>query len=116
MLNPDRLTNCYSRAFLVAASTHSPPELREMAVPWRAGTLAVTCRVFALLLVNLGTLIEAAAAGRRMLRERIAAFRAALWREGVNPNPGRPDARERRLTTIEKRGHPCTPAFPLIPR
>jgi hypothetical protein len=37
-----------------------------------------------------------------MLRERLDAFRAALWREGVNPNPGRPYARERHLAAIEK--------------
>ena len=59
-------------------------------------------RVFALLLTNLGSLGGAAASGRRMLRERLDAFRDALWREGVNPNPGRPYARERHLATIEK--------------
>jgi hypothetical protein len=59
-------------------------------------------RVFALLLANLGSLVEAAAAGRRVLRERLDAFRAALWREGVNPDPGRPYARERHLATVEK--------------
>jgi putative transposase len=59
-------------------------------------------RVFALLLANLGSLVTAAAAGRRGLRERLAAFRTALWREGVNPNPGRPYARERHLATVEK--------------
>ncbi|MBC7973380.1 MAG: transposase [Myxococcales bacterium] len=58
-------------------------------------------RVFALLLANLGSLGEAGA-GRRVLRERLDAFRAALWREGVNPNPGRPYARERHLAAIEK--------------
>jgi putative transposase len=59
-------------------------------------------RVFALLLANLGSLVEAAAAGRRVLRGRLDAFRVALWREGVNPNPGRPYARERHLATVEK--------------
>jgi len=59
-------------------------------------------RVFALLLANLGSLIEAAAAGRREFRDRLDAFCAALWREGVNPNPGRPYARERHLATVEK--------------
>jgi hypothetical protein len=59
-------------------------------------------RVFARLLANLDTLVEAAAAGRRVLRERLDAFRAALWRKGVNPNPGRPYARERHLAAIEK--------------
>ena len=59
-------------------------------------------RVFALLLANLGSLVEAAAAGRHVLRERLDAFRAALWREGVNPNPGRPYARERHLAAVEK--------------
>jgi hypothetical protein len=48
------------------------------------------------------TAVEAAAAGRRVLRERLDAFRAALWPEGVNPNPGRPYARERHLATVEK--------------
>lgn len=57
-------------------------------------------RVFALLLANLGQLVEAAAAGRRALRDRLAAFTVALWREGVNPNPGRPYARERHLATV----------------
>lgn len=61
-----------------------------------------TYRVFALLLANLGSLVEAAAAGRRVLRDRLDVFRAALWREGVNPNPGRPYARERHLATVEK--------------
>jgi hypothetical protein len=57
-------------------------------------------RVFALLLANLGSFVEAAAAGRRAFRDRLAAFAAALWREGVNPNPGRPYARERHLATV----------------
>jgi hypothetical protein len=54
-------------------------------------------RVFALMLANLGTLAEAADAGRRVFRDRLDAFGTALWREGVNPNPGRPYARERHL-------------------
>jgi hypothetical protein len=29
-------------------------------------------------------------------------FRAALWREGINPNPGRPYTRECHLAIIEK--------------
>jgi hypothetical protein len=59
-------------------------------------------RVFALLLANLGNLVAAAAGGRRVLRDRLAAFRTALWREGVNPNPGRPYARERHLAGVGK--------------
>lgn len=57
-------------------------------------------RVFALLLANLGSLVDAASAGRRSFRDRLAAFVAALWREGVTPNPGRPYARERHLATV----------------
>lgn len=59
-------------------------------------------RVFALLLTSLGSLIAAAAGGRRALRDRIDTFVAAVWREGVNPNPGRPYARERHLASVEK--------------
>jgi hypothetical protein len=59
-------------------------------------------RVFALLLANLGNLADAAAAGRRVLRDRLEALCVALWREGVNPNPGRPYARERHLATLKK--------------
>jgi hypothetical protein len=54
-------------------------------------------RVFALLLANLGSLASAAASGRREFRDRLHAFCSALWREGVNPNPGRRYARERHL-------------------
>jgi putative transposase len=61
-----------------------------------------TFRVFALLLANLGTLGDAATGGRRALRDQLVVFCAALWREGVNPNPGRPYARERHLATVEK--------------
>jgi hypothetical protein len=59
-------------------------------------------RIFALLLANLGSLIEAAVDGHRDLRDHLVAFGAALWREGVNPNPGRPYARERHLATVNK--------------
>jgi hypothetical protein len=52
------------------------------------------------LLANLGSLVEAAAAGRGAFRERLAAFCTALWREGVNPNLGRPYARERHLAAV----------------
>lgn len=45
-------------------------------------------RVTALLLGNLPTII--AALGTRKLSAVLQAFEAALWREGVNPNPGRP--------------------------
>ena len=61
-----------------------------------------TFRVFALLLANLGTLGDAATGGRRALRDQLDVVCAALWREGVNPNPGRPYARERHLATVEK--------------
>jgi hypothetical protein len=54
-------------------------------------------RVFALVLANLGSLANAAASGRREFRDRLHAFCTALWREGVNPNPGRRYARERHL-------------------
>jgi len=57
-------------------------------------------RVFALVLANLPRL--AAAYGTRGFREELRRFEAALWREGVNPNPGRPYARERHLATVEK--------------
>jgi len=59
-------------------------------------------RVFALLLASFGSLVVAAAAGRRALLAQLEVFRAALWREGVNPNPGRPYARERHLATAGK--------------
>jgi len=61
-----------------------------------------TFRVFALLLANFGALGDAATGGRRALRDGLTIFCAALWREGVNPNPGRPYARERHLATVEK--------------
>jgi putative transposase len=55
-------------------------------------------RVFALVLANLGSLVEAAASGRGEFRDRLQSFCSALWREGVNPNPGRRYARERHLS------------------
>lgn len=51
--------------------------------------------VFALLLTNLPRL--AAAYGSRRFQEELRRFAASLWRKGVNPNPGRPYARERHL-------------------
>jgi hypothetical protein len=44
-------------------------------------------RVFALLLRNLPDIVEAM--GTRRFHEKLAALERALWREGVNPNPGR---------------------------
>jgi hypothetical protein len=55
-------------------------------------------RVFALVLVNLGGLLAAAAS--RGLAAALVPFVAALWREGVNPNPGRPYAARRHLATV----------------
>jgi hypothetical protein len=55
-------------------------------------------RVFALLLANLGRL--AAAFGTPAFEREVDRFSAALWREGINPNPGRPYARERHLRTV----------------
>jgi hypothetical protein len=55
-------------------------------------------RVFALLLANLGRL--AAAFGTSAFAEEVERFTVALWREGVNSNPGRPYARERRISTV----------------
>jgi hypothetical protein len=57
-------------------------------------------RVFALVLGNLSRLV--AAHGTRGFRDELRRFAAVLWREGVNPNPGRPYARERHLATVEK--------------
>jgi hypothetical protein len=59
-------------------------------------------RVFALLLATLDNLITAAAEGKRALRRYLDSFVAALWREGVNPNPGRPYVTRRHLATVEK--------------
>jgi putative transposase len=55
-------------------------------------------RVFALLLANLGRLTAAIATPA--FEQEAARFCTALWREGVNPNPGRPYARERHLVTV----------------
>ena len=44
-------------------------------------------RVFALLLRSLPDIVDAM--GTRRFREQLAALERALWREGVNPNPGR---------------------------
>ena len=50
-------------------------------------------RVMTLLLGYLPAI--AAALGTNRLRTVMSAFEAALWREGVNPNPGRPYATDR---------------------
>jgi hypothetical protein len=55
-------------------------------------------RVFALLLTNLGRLVDALANGT--LPTLVPRFVEALWREGLNPNPGRPYARDRHLATV----------------
>jgi len=55
-------------------------------------------RVFALLLGRLDRL--AAAFGTPAFGLQLRQFAAALFREGVNPNPGRPYARERHLATV----------------
>jgi hypothetical protein len=55
-------------------------------------------RVFVLVLANLHRL--AAAFGSRRFRSELERFAVTLWREGVNPNPGRPYARERHLATV----------------
>lgn len=55
-------------------------------------------RVFALVLANLTLLITAVALGE--LRRILPSFILALWREGLNPNPGRPYAFRRHLTTV----------------
>ena len=55
-------------------------------------------RVFALLLANVATLRAAAAA--HQLRTALESFIGALWREGVNPNPGRPYAQRRHLLSL----------------
>jgi hypothetical protein len=57
-------------------------------------------RVFALLLANFASL--RAAAANRQLRPTLQQFIDALWREGVNPNPGRPYARRRHLAAVGK--------------
>ena len=55
-------------------------------------------RVFALLLSNLARL--ACAFGTATFAGELDRFCSALWREGVNPNPGRPYARERHLAAV----------------
>lgn len=55
-------------------------------------------RVFALLLVNLGRLM--AAFGTPAFKYEVDRFSSALWREGLNPNPGRPYARERHINPV----------------
>jgi hypothetical protein len=57
-------------------------------------------RVFALLLVNFGRLLTAATQGRAAFRAALRSFIAALWREGINPNPGRPYAARRHLASV----------------
>jgi len=59
-----------------------------------------TLRVFALILANLQRI--AAAYGTRGFQDELRRFSETLWREGVNPNPGRPYARERHLATVER--------------
>ena len=55
-------------------------------------------RVFALLLANLALLSAAAALGQ--LHRFLSRFVAALWREGLNPNPGRPYAFHHHLASV----------------
>jgi hypothetical protein len=55
-------------------------------------------RVFALILVNIAVLVNAVVLGT--LRQVLPSFIAALWREGLNPNPGRPYAFRRHLATV----------------
>ncbi len=55
-------------------------------------------RVFALLLANMAVL--ALAALSQTLALVLPGFIAALWREGINPNPGRPYALHRHLATV----------------
>lgn len=55
-------------------------------------------RVFALLLSNFASLRAAAAA--HQLRPALQRFVYALWREGVNPNPGRPYLARRHLLSL----------------
>jgi len=55
-------------------------------------------RVFALLLTNFARLVDAFASGT--MRDAIRRFVEALWREGLNPNPGRPYARHLHLATV----------------
>ena len=55
-------------------------------------------RVFALLLANIEVLAHAVLS--RTLSIVLQTFIAALWREGINPNPGRPYALRRHLATV----------------
>ena len=55
-------------------------------------------RVFALPLANIEVLAHAVLA--RTLSIVLPTFIAALWREGINPNPGRPYALRRHLATV----------------
>lgn len=55
-------------------------------------------RVFSLLLSNMAALAQAAVS--RTLSLVLPGFIAALWREGVNPNPGRPYALRQHLATV----------------
>jgi len=55
-------------------------------------------RVFKLLLANIGQLANAF--GTPAFKLEIERFVAALWREGVNPNPGRPYALQHHLCTV----------------
>lgn len=55
-------------------------------------------RVFALLLGSLPKLV--ATLGTREFAEVLQTFITALWREGVNPNPGRPYAWQRHVASI----------------
>ena len=55
-------------------------------------------RVFALLFANVAALAHAAAL--RRLAVVLPDFIAALWREGIDPNPGRPYGLHRHLATI----------------
>lgn len=55
-------------------------------------------RVFALLLANFTHLFDGA--GNGTLRNVCQRFVEALWREGLNPNPGRPYALLRHLATV----------------
>lgn len=59
-------------------------------------------RVFALLLANLGRLFAKFAESQAAFRANLRSFEAALWREGVNPNPGRPYAARRHLFSVGK--------------
>lgn len=59
-------------------------------------------RVFALLLTNLGHLLAKFAESQAAFRTALRSFEAALWREGVNPNPGRPYAARRHLLSVGK--------------